>query len=128
MGQIRATSASRILLAEDDPSIRRLLEYLLKADGHQVRQAVDGAAALALLKEEPFDLVITDLYMPNLDGMGLLKEVKALEPDLPVLMLTAHSSLKSAIEAIRLGAYDYLEKPVDHDRLRTVVKLSLIHI
>ncbi len=127
MDHQRGRSAGRILLVEDDPSTRRLLEYLLTSDGHLIRQAQDGAEALALLKEEPFDLILTDLYMPNVDGMTLLKEVRALEPDLPVLMLTAHSSLKSAIEAIRMGAYDYLEKPVDHDRLRTVVKNVLSH-
>ena len=119
----RATQPQgHILVAEDDPSVRRLLAWLLSSEGYRVDQAEDGEAATALLRTAPFDLVITDLLMPRCDGMALLQRIKAQDADLPVLLLTAHSSVQGAIDAIRLGAFDYIEKPIDHDRLRTAAR------
>ncbi len=101
-----------ILVAEDEPGLRAFIAEALEGDGHRVSQAADGAEALRQLAGAAFDLLITDLRMPNLDGMALLRRSRAEQPEMEVIVLTAHGSVDSAVEAMRLGAFDYLEKPI----------------
>ncbi len=115
----------RILLVDDEPNLRKVLGALLRQQGYEVHAEVDGAAALARVRASPpktFDVVITDLRMPNLDGIGLLKALALQEPNLPVILLTAHGTVDSAVEAVKLGAFDYLEKPFDRDQIHQVVE------
>jgi two-component system response regulator FlrC len=107
---------ARILVADDEDGLRTYVAEALTDDGHTVAQAADGAEAARMLSSETFDLLITDLKMPQLDGMSLLRQVHAEQPELEVIVLTAHGSVDSAVEAMKLGAFDYLEKPIGGPR------------
>jgi two-component system response regulator FlrC len=104
---------ARILVADDEAGIRSFLAETLELGGHEVAQAADGEEALDLLARRGFDLLVTDLRMPRRDGLEVLRDALARQPDLEVIVLTAHGSVSSAVEAMRLGAFDYLQKPVD---------------
>jgi DNA-binding NtrC family response regulator len=112
----------RILLVEDDPNLRRVLAYHLEREGHRVLQAPDGPGAAALLKAEPLDLVLTDVRMPGMDGMELLRKVREEKPDLPVVVMTAFGTIEDAVAAMREGASDYLTKPVEREALLLAVQ------
>jgi two-component system response regulator AtoC len=118
----------RILLVDDEPNLRKVLGALLRQQGYEVHAEIDGAAALARVRSAPprtFDVVISDLRMPNLDGIGLLRALTQHEPNLPVILLTAHGSVDSAVEAVKLGAFDYLEKPFDRDQIHQIVQKAI---
>lgn len=115
----------QILVVDDEPNLRRVLAAQLQRDGFDVHVAQDGEAGLGLLKEHHVDLVITDLRMPKLDGMGLLEQAQRLEPDLPVIMITAHGTVDNAVQALKLGAFDYITKPFDQLEVRGVVHKAL---
>jgi DNA-binding NtrC family response regulator len=110
---------ARILIADDEPNLRRVLHAILRRDGHEVVQAVDGAEALSML--EGVDVVITDLRMPKVDGMVVLRTAVRAHPHVPVIMVTAYGSVGQAVEAIKAGAFDYVEKPFDQDQIRLVI-------
>jgi len=115
---------SRILLCDDEPNLRKVLGALLRQQGFEIHAESHGEAALAKVRSAPsgtFDAVISDLRMPKLDGIGLLKALRQEDPNLPVILLTAHGSVDSAVEAVKLGAFDYLEKPFDRDQIHQVV-------
>ena len=114
-----------LLLIDDDASLRRVTEYNLKDDGYAVITACDGREGLERFRAERIDLVLSDVRMPELDGMDLLPQLKAMQPDLPVIMLTAHGTIAAAVEAMRLGAFDYLTKPFTRDQLRASVRKAL---
>jgi DNA-binding NtrC family response regulator len=114
----------RVLIADDEINIRRVLEAILRRDGYEVVTAANGDEALASMSRE-INTVITDLKMPGLDGMGLLKRLSADYPDVPVVMITAHGSVESAVEAVKLGAFDYVEKPFDQEQIRQIVAKAL---
>ena len=99
-------------MADDEAGLRTFVAEVLADDGHFVAQAADGAEAAQRLERESFDLLITDLRMPRLDGMGLLRRVRVEQPEMEVIVLTAHGSVDTAVEAMKLGAFDYLEKPI----------------
>jgi DNA-binding NtrC family response regulator len=111
-----------ILIAEDDRSLRQLLTYTLERAGYAVTDVPDGAAAVEACRQRPFDLILTDVKMPKLDGIEVLRQVKEFDPEIDVVVLTGHSSVESAVAAIKLGAYDYLEKPLQMDRLTATVE------
>ena len=106
------SAAGRVLVVDDEEGIRTFVAEALEAAGHDVTQAADGAAALLLAKEEPFDVVITDLRMPGVDGMTLVRTLRTEQPDVEVVVLTAFGDVTTAVAAMKLGALDYLEKPV----------------
>ena len=116
---------ARILVVDDEPSARSGLEKLLLQDGYVVSSASDGPAALAIASETPADVVITDLKMPKMDGVMLLSRLRELDPDLPVIMVTAFGDVGSAVTAMRAGAADYLTKPVDFDALLVAIDRAL---
>jgi DNA-binding NtrC family response regulator len=101
----------KILLAEDEKSIAVTLRDALRDAGHVVRLAGDGRAAFDLVREEEIDCLLSDIRMPGLDGLALLKAVREIRPELPVLLMTAYGSIDLAVQAIKLGAYDFLAKP-----------------
>jgi DNA-binding response OmpR family regulator len=108
---------ARILIVDDEPNLRRTLSAILARDGYAVCEAENAAAALAALRRQPCQLVFLDLSMPDRHGADLLGELRQLYADLPVLILTAHATLDSAIQAVRQGARDYLVKPAAPDFL-----------
>lgn len=114
-----------ILVVDDDKSMREFLELILKREKYNVTCVKDGADAILLLKENYFDLVITDLMMPVINGLELLKKAKELYPDIKVIMITAFGTIDTAIEAIKLGAYDYITKPFNNDDLRLRIRRAI---
>jgi nitrogen regulation protein NR(I) len=118
------TEPKRVLIADDEINIRRVLEAILRRDGYDVVTAANGLEALAGMSRG-VHTVITDLKMPGLDGMGLLRKLSADYPDVPVVMITAHGSVENAVEAVKLGAFDYIEKPFDQAQIRQVVEKAL---
>ena len=111
---------ARIILADDEQNLRRVLTAILTREGYRVLEARDGQEALSLVGPEVV-AVITDLKMPRMDGMALLRRMTAEHADIPVIMITAHGSVDSAVEAVKLGAFDYLEKPFEQSQIREVV-------
>ncbi len=103
---------ARILVADDEAGIREFISDALALDGHDVAVAADGLAAARELDEHSFDILFTDLRMPGQDGMALLRKVRAEQPEVQVIVLTAHGTVGSAVEAMKLGAFDYLQKPI----------------
>jgi two-component system, NtrC family, response regulator AtoC len=113
---------ARILVADDEPGLREFISDALALDDHDVVAAPDGKIAARLLDERGFDLVITDLKMPGLDGMALLRKVRAEQPEVEVIVMTAHGTVDNAVEAMKLGAFEYLQKPLSGpDELRLLV-------
>jgi DNA-binding response OmpR family regulator len=108
---------STVLIVDDEASLRQSLSLVLKSGGYRVTTASSVAEANQFLKAGAFDLVFLDLKMPEVDGLTLLREIRRLYPHMPVLILTAHATLDSAMEAVRLGARDYLLKPIDPERI-----------
>jgi len=117
---------ARILVVDDEPGLRAFVAEALEADGHAVAEAADGAAAASRLARESFELMITDLRMPRLDGMALVRQARQEQPEMEVLVLTAYGTVETAVEAMKLGAFDYLEKPIGSPgELRVVVARAL---
>jgi two-component system, NtrC family, response regulator AtoC len=115
----------RILIVDDEENVCALFKRVLAKDGYDVEYAATGEEGLALLEQRPFDLVITDLKMPGMDGMELLTRGKAARPATTFIMLTAFGTVQSAVEAMKQGAYDYLVKPVDKDEIKIVAAKAL---
>jgi DNA-binding NtrC family response regulator len=101
----------RILIVEDDPIVRSILTQMVVREGYQPDVAVHGLDALRLLTENRYDLALLDLFMEPVGGLEVLKLARQQDPDVVVIIITAHSSLESAVEALRLGAFDYIFKP-----------------
>ncbi len=116
-----ATAGTSILVVDDDTELLRALEKTLRSAGYVVRTAGNGEEALKRLAEAPAQLVLTDLLMPGMDGIQLLREVKSVVPGAEVLLMTAHATIERAVEAMRLGAHDFVEKPFVRDRLLLAV-------
>lgn len=119
------SDAERILVVDDDSSCRDVVRESLQALGYRCEAAADGAEALARLRDLPFDLVLSDIDMPCLDGVSLLREIKSLDPDTEVVLLTGLHDLEVALRSMRLGATDYLTKPFRLEQVRQVVERSL---
>ncbi len=118
-------AAKRILVADDERSLRELLAIVLRREGHEVLLAESGEAALKALKRGPLDLLISDIKMPDMSGVEVLRAAKATDASLPAIMMTAYASTETAVEAMRLGACDYLIKPFDVDELKLKVREKL---
>ena len=115
----------RILIVEDEKSMREVLRMLLEGEGYDVISASDGLDGSSYIERDIFDLVITDIKMPGLDGFELLKKIKEISPETLVIMVTAFGTTESAIEAMKRGAYDYINKPFNIDELRIIVRKAL---
>ncbi len=115
-----------ILIADDEPNIRKVLEAVFSKEGYNVLLAANGKSAVNIISENPdIDVVITDLIMPDMSGVEVLEAVKQINPGISVLMITAHGTIKTAVDAMRLGAFDYITKPFDMDEIKVVVKRAL---
>jgi DNA-binding NtrC family response regulator len=114
----------RILVVDDKENMRHLLQKIL-GQWYDVTATPDATEALAALKANPFDLVLTDIRMPDKDGFDLVREVKQHWPATEVVMMTAYASIESAVEAMRLGAYDYIQKPFDPDDVSLAIARTL---
>ena len=119
------TQPAKILIVDDEENIRFFLQDALERDGHRVTAVESGEAALKRLKSEKFDLALIDLKLPGVGGMQVLAAVRQASPDTVVIMLTAHASLETAVEALRQGAHDYLFKPCQTLQLRESVRTGL---
>ena len=115
----------QILVVDDEQNLRRVLSAQLERDGYDVQTAEDGEEAMRTLADHHIDLVITDLRMPKMDGMELLRQALELEPELPIVMITAHGTVDNAVEALKTGAFDYITKPFDQAEVRTIVRKAL---
>jgi DNA-binding response OmpR family regulator len=106
-------SLGNVLIIDDEDGLRHTLTRVLKVAGCEVSSASDGPPALGLIQTIPLDLVYLDIHLPSMSGLEVLQSIRSAKPDLPVILFTAHASLQSALEALRLGATDYLVKPID---------------
>jgi two-component system, NtrC family, response regulator AtoC len=117
---------AHILIAEDEPGLRRFLTEALEGDGHDIVAVEDGRAALAALRKAAFDVLVTDLNMPHCDGMTVVRTIRAEQPDVEIIVLTAFGEVATAVEALKLGAFDYREKPLASPKeLRGLVTRAL---
>jgi DNA-binding NtrC family response regulator len=118
----------RILVVDDDESLRRVMQVQLQQSGYEVTTAASGDEAFKRLAAAPVDLVLTDLKMPGMSGLELLKRIRAEYPEAVVILITAFGTIETAVEAMRSGAYDYITKPVNLDELKLVLNRALEHL
>lgn len=116
---------SKILIIDDEQSMRDFLAIMLKKEGHEVVTAENGADALKAVHAEIFDLVITDVKMPGVSGIDVLKMIKEISPETVVIMITAFATAETAVEAMKLGAYDYITKPFKIDEIKLIIQKAL---
>jgi DNA-binding NtrC family response regulator len=117
----------KILVVDDEEAIREVVSTLLDAQGYRCTVRANGRLALEAFRNDTFDLVLSDIVMPEMDGLKLLGELRKEDPDVPVIMVTAMHDISIALEAIRAGAYDYILKPFEKDQLHLSVRRALEH-
>jgi two-component system, NtrC family, response regulator len=115
----------RVLIVEDEDLMRELLARILAGENYRIQQASSGEEALKLLQEHPVDLILTDLKLKGMNGLQLLSEARALDPEIVVIVMTAYASVETAVEAMRKGAYDYITKPFINDEIRVMLRRAL---
>ena len=118
---------SHILIVDDDANHRTMLHALLSEWGARADEAASGTEAVTLTKEMPYDLILMDVQMAGMTGIEALREIKAYNPAIPILIMTAYSNVENAVEAIKSGAYDYLPKPLEFDEFRLTLDRALYH-
>jgi len=118
---------SKILIIEDEAAIRRVLVKILSEEneGYEVAEAEDGLVGIESIKKEDYDLILCDIKMPKMDGVEVLEAVKKLKPEIPIVMISGHGDLDTAVNTMRLGAFDYISKPPDLNRLLNTVRIAL---
>jgi two-component system, NtrC family, response regulator AtoC len=121
-GYVMPWPVSRLLIVDDEVNLRKVLAAILRKEGYEVTVAADGEQALAEFEKNGADVVISDLVMPKVGGLDLLQAIHARRPDVPFIMITAHGTVDSAVEAIKKGAFDYITKPFEQSELTAVVK------
>src|SRR4030067_561890 len=115
---METAKTAKILIAEDEELLRSVLINLLQRYGHEVITAIDGVDAIKKIKKDNFDIIITDIIMPGANGIEVLRTSKQIDPNCDVIIITAFASVEGAIECMKLGAYDYITKPVDLDNFK----------
>jgi len=120
-----ATAKPTILIVDDEPDLVSTIRDFFGLMGFETAEAANGVEALIQLQRASFDIVMTDLKMPELSGQELLRKVSSAYPTIPVIILTGHGTIENAVQAMRDGAYDFLTKPVNLDRLSLLVKRAL---
>lgn len=118
---------SKILIIEDESAIRRVLKKIISEenDSYQVDEAVDGLMGLEIISKSDYDLVLCDIKMPKMDGVEVLEKIKKIKPEIPIIMISGHGDLDTAVNTMRLGAFDYISKPPDLNRLLNTVRNAL---
>jgi len=111
----------RILITEDDRAIRRAIREILELEGHQVDEAADGVEALGMCEETTFDVLFCDIKMPKMDGLELMQSLKALDHQPEIVVMSGHGNIEMAVKALRLGAYDFIEKPLNLNRILVAI-------
>ena len=114
-----------VLIVDDEVSIIDSLEGILSDDGFEVMHAFNGYEALKVIEKQSPDIVLLDIWMPGMDGIETLKEIKKTSPHLPVVMITGHGTIESAVDATKSGAYDFLEKPLSIDKVMVTINNAL---
>jgi len=115
----------KILVVDDEQSHRTMLKAVLSKEGYEVFEADDGTSAVKAVESDTFDLILMDIRMTDMDGIEAITEIKKFSPSIPVIMMTAYASVKTAVEALKSGAYDYLTKPLDMDELKILIRKAL---
>lgn len=118
---------SKILIIEDEAAIRRVLNKIISEENesYHVEEAADGLAGLEMIKNNDYDLVLCDIKMPKMDGVEVLEKTKKIKPEVPIVMISGHGDIDTAIQTMRLGAFDYISKPPDLNRLLNTVRNAL---
>ncbi|MCP4217439.1 MAG: sigma-54-dependent Fis family transcriptional regulator, partial [bacterium] len=116
-----------VLVVDDDNAHRIMLKTLVGGWGHEIFEADDGSAAIEKVRERAFDLVLMDIRMLKVSGIEALESIKSLNPAIPVIIMTAYSSVETAVQALKKGAYDYLTKPLDFEKLKLTIERAMEH-
>ncbi|MFN8153748.1 MAG: sigma-54 dependent transcriptional regulator [Bacteroidia bacterium] len=116
---------AKILVIDDEKSIRNTLKEILEYEGHEVQDAPDGLEGLKKIEAEKFDIILSDIKMPKMDGMELLDKILELQNDTPIIMISGHGTIETAVEAIKKGAYDFIAKPLDLNRMLITLRNAL---
>ena len=114
-----------ICIVDDEPAILNTLSSILEDEGYQVTIAKTGEEALNVIQREPPDVVLLNIWMPELDGLEVLKRVRGQFPNMMIIMMSGHGSVETVVKAMKLGAYDYLEKPLDLERVPMLVRNAI---
>ena len=116
---------SNILLIDDEKAIRKTLQEILTYEGFKVKEAGDGEEGLKMFNEKNYDVVLCDIKMPKIDGMEFLAKANAANPDVPVIMISGHGTIETAVEAVKKGAFDYISKPPDLNRMLITIRNAM---
>ena len=116
---------AKILIVDDEPSIRRTLKDILEFEKYKVEEATDGLECLVKLKKNKYDVIIMDIKMPKMDGMEALERVQLLAPDTPTIMISGHANIDTAVDAVKKGAFDFISKPPDLNRLLITIRNAM---
>ncbi|MBP1715148.1 MAG: ntrX [Deltaproteobacteria bacterium] len=117
--------SQQILVVDDEDRIRQSLNGVLRDEGYEVREAKEGNQALKMVESDPPDLVLLDIWMPGIDGIETLGRIKGTSPQMPVVMISGHANIELAIKAAKLGAYDFIEKPLSLEKVLLTVNNAL---
>src|ERR1700712_3335482 len=116
---------STILIIDDEKAIRKTLSEILSYEGYKMEEAADGEEGLKKVKEKEYDVVLCDIKMPKMDGIEFLEKAKEANPDVPIIMISGHGTIETAVEAVKKGAYDYISKPPDLNRLLITIRNAM---
>ncbi len=120
-----AKASAKILIIDDEQSIRRTLKEILEYEGYKIEEAEDGSEGMVKIKTKKYDVVFCDIKMPKMDGLEVLANASKLKPDLPIVMISGHATMETAVKAVKTGAFDFIEKPLDLNRLLITVRNAL---
>ena len=124
----KTNQMSEILIIDDEKAIRKTLSEILSYEGYKIEEASDGEEGLKKFKEKNFDVVLCDIKMPKIDGLEFLERAREAHPDIPVIMISGHGNIDTAVEAVKKGAFDYISKPPDLNRLLITIKIGRAHV
>ena len=116
---------AKLLIIDDEKSIRKTLREILEYEKYQVDEASDGVEGIAMIQKEKYDIVLCDIKMPKMDGIEVLEKLMESAPDATVIMISGHANIDTAVEAIKKGAFDFIEKPLDLNRLLITIRNGL---
>jgi two-component system nitrogen regulation response regulator NtrX len=116
---------SNILIVDDEKAIRKTLSEILSYEGYKIDEAGDGEEGIRKFRDKEYDVILCDIKMPKMDGIEFLEKAKELNPDIPVIMISGHGTIETAVEAVKKGAYDYISKPPDLNRLLITIRNAM---
>jgi len=116
---------STILIIDDEKAIRKTLTEILSFEGYKLDEAADGEEGLKKFREKVYDVVLCDIKMPKIDGLDFLQKAVEINPDVPIIMISGHGNIETAVEAVKTGAYDFIQKPPDLNRLLITIRNAM---